>query len=289
MLQRTFQLVSGVGPWREKDLWARGIQSWDALSQAPGPVVSKQVDAQLLDRIALARAALARGDLPALVAMVPAREHWRLYPTVSQEAAYLDIEADADRNPTVVTVFDAEGIHTFVRHRNLEDVPERLGRSRVWVTFNGGSFDLPILGDHFGRLPAPVLHLDLKLLARKLRLGGGLKKVEDATGIGRPAHLRNVGGLQAIDLWRAYVQTGDLAPLRLLVEYNAYDAINLRSVADHAYNRLAESLAFDDRTMIFERGDVLYDLSRLLLALSPTEHDLRRQARLAPRDRQLGS
>ncbi len=29
MLQRTFQHIPGVGPWREKDLWARGFRTWD--------------------------------------------------------------------------------------------------------------------------------------------------------------------------------------------------------------------------------------------------------------------
>ena len=31
MIRRTFQLIPGGGPWREKDLWARGMLSWEAL------------------------------------------------------------------------------------------------------------------------------------------------------------------------------------------------------------------------------------------------------------------
>lgn len=287
MLRRTFQLLSGVGPWREKDLWARGFLQWADLLAADTVAVSAKVDGALRERIAEAERAVAEGDLATLVAMLPAREHWRLYPLVAERAAFFDIEADGDRVPTVVTVFDASGIRTFIRDRDLEALPAALAASPVWVTFNGGSFDLPVLEAHFGGLAPPVLHLDLKVLARKLRLGGGLKAVEDATGIGRPLHLKGVGGLQAVELWRAYRHSGEVAPLRLLVEYNAYDAINLRSVADLAFNRLAESLAFDDRIRVFERGDVLYDLSRLLLGLTPSEADLRTQRRLRPQDRQL--
>ena len=53
-------------------------------------------------------------------------------------------------------------------------------------------------------------------------------------------------------------------------------------------NRAVERLSFDgERVPEFERGDVLYDLSRLLLALEPTAEDLRTQRRLLPQDRQL--
>ncbi len=288
MLLRTFQLIPGVGPWREKDLWARGVMTWDDLPrEGADPVVSEELDAELRATIADARAALAGGDLRTLVSLLPGREHWRLFPHFADRAVYFDIEADGDRVPTVVTLFDARGIRTFIRGRNLEELPTALGESELWVTFNGGSFDIPVLKAYFGELPEPVLHLDLKVLVRKLRLGGGLKPVEDAIGIGRPPHLRGVGGLQAVELWRVYEDTADLAALRLLVEYNAYDAINLRSVAEIGFNRLADQLAFDDSMPVFERGEVLYDLTKLLLALGHTERDRVLLQRLAPQDRQL--
>lgn len=31
-LPRTFQLIKGVGPFRERDLWARAISTWEDLS-----------------------------------------------------------------------------------------------------------------------------------------------------------------------------------------------------------------------------------------------------------------
>jgi uncharacterized protein YprB with RNaseH-like and TPR domain len=288
MLFRTFQLIPGVGPWREKDLWARGVLTWeDVPSEGAAPAVSVEVDSELRERIGDARAALGRGDLSALVQMLPKREHWRLYPHFADRAAFFDVEADGDRVPTVVTVFDRSGIRTFIRGRNLEDLPAALAESELWVTFNGGSFDIPVLKVFYGDLPEPTLHLDLKVLARKLKLGGGLKPVEDAIGIGRPVHLRGVGGLQAVELWRVYEDTADLDALRLLVEYNAYDAINLRSVAEIGFNRLADHLAFDDRIPVFERGEVLYDLSKLLLGLQHTGRDLLVLDRIAPRDRQI--
>ena len=106
----------------------------------------------------------------------------------------------------------------------------------------------------FPGLPEPVLHLDLKPLCRRIGLGGGLKSVEDRLGIARPPHLRGRSGMDAVLLWRAYQATGDVEALRFLVEYNLYDAFQLRAVADHAFNRAAERLHWPDRVQPWERG-----------------------------------
>ncbi|HZN91625.1 MAG TPA: ribonuclease H-like domain-containing protein [Myxococcales bacterium] len=292
MIRRTFQLTPGVGPWREKDLWARGVLTWDQLpGEGAEPAISRAQDAALRAQIGRVRAALEARDLAALAALVPPREHWRLYPEFREEALYFDIECDGGDAPapTVVTALDADGIHTFIQGRNLDELPERLGRRPLWVSFNGTVYDVPVLRAHFGAaLPEPAVHLDLRFFFRKLGRGMGLKALEDELGLSRPPHLCTLNGLGAVDLWRQYRATGDVAPLRLLVEYNAYDAINLRGVLDRGYNRAVERLAFDgERIPEFERGDVLYDLSRLLLALEPTGEDLRTRQRLLPQDRQL--
>ena len=41
VIRRTFQLVPGIGPWREKDLWARGLESWDAVRAGGGGVLGR--------------------------------------------------------------------------------------------------------------------------------------------------------------------------------------------------------------------------------------------------------
>ena len=283
MIRRTFQLVSGIGPWREKDLWARGIESWDAVRTGGASELPAALHQELLAGIDRAEAALDRGDLAALVQLLPAREHWRLWPLVADEALCLDIEAEdvGERHrPTVIGCLDGETLLTFIRTRDLDRLPERLAARRVWVTFNGASFDLPVLRHTFPELPTPVLHLDLKPLCRKIGLGGGLKSVEDRLGIARPPHLRGRNGMDAVRLWRTYCATGDVEALRFLVEYNLYDAFQLRAVADHAFNHAAECLHWQDRIRPWDRGVVLYDLSRLLLGLEPTEADRARSEAL---------
>jgi uncharacterized protein len=268
-LPRTFQLSRGVGPWREKDLWARELATWEDFERAAagGVVMSARLDRELLLGIERARRALEARDLPALAALVPAREHWRLYGHFPDAAAFLDIEADAEASPTVVGVLDRAGVASFRRGHSLEGVPERLAASPLWVTFNGGAYDLPALGRHFERFPVAPVHVDLRFLIRRARLEGGLKAVERELGLGRPPHLEGVRGLDAIRLWREWTHHQELGALRLLVEYNLYDAINLRSVLEWTAWRLAEQYAWAvQRGPIFQRGDVLYDVSRLVLA-----------------------
>src|SRR5262249_33275041 len=142
------------------------------------------------------------------------------------------------------------------------------------------SFDLPVLRHAFAGLPRPVVHLDLKPLCRRVGLGGGLKSAEDRLGIARPPHLRGRSGMDAVLLWRAYQGTGDVEALRFLVAYTLHGASTRRAVAARASTRAAERLHWPDRMEPWDRGVVLYDLSRLLLALEPTAMDRARAEEL---------
>ena len=272
MIERSFQLSKGVGPWREKDLWARGIANWDDFEKAAARevVMSKRLDAETLQQIAKARAALEAGDLPTLASLIPVREQWRLYPGFESQAAFLDLEADDDLNITVGGIYDRDGPATFIAGVSLGQMAERLSRSPIWVSFNGSVFDVPVMRRHFPDLVEPAAHIDLRFLSRRARLKGGLKLVEDTLGLGRPPHLRGVRGLDAIRLWREYTINKEIEGLRLLVEYNLYDAINLKSVLEHSINRVADQADWPrPYERPFERGETLYDLSQLLLNLKP--------------------
>ncbi|WP_404373583.1 ribonuclease H-like domain-containing protein [Corallococcus coralloides] len=284
MLLHTFQLIPGVGPWREKDLWSKGIRTWDDFPDG-GIVISRKADTVARERIAEARAALARRDLKDLARMVPPREHWRLFPEFQDDAVYFDIETDGSKTqvPTVVSLFDSAGLRVFIQGRNMDALPEALGKRRLWVTFNGSCFDVPVLRDYFGEknFPVPEAHIDLRFVTRRLGMGGGLKEIEDKLGVGRPPHLKGVNGYDAVLLWRAYLRRGDVEALRYLVEYNLYDSFQLRSLMDLTYNKGADDLNLDvPRLKVFERGDLLYDVSRLLLELGPTERDVDTLARV---------
>ncbi|QSQ28114.1 ribonuclease H-like domain-containing protein [Pyxidicoccus parkwayensis] len=286
MLQRTFQHIPGVGPWREKDLWSRGIRTWDDFPAAgTGVAISKKTDDIARARIAEAREALERKDLRKLAELIPPREHWRLYPAFQDDAVYFDIETDGKdaQAPTVVSLFDSAGLHVFIQGRNMDALPEAMAERRLWVTFNGSCFDVPVLRDYFGpaRFPVPEAHIDLRFVTRRLGIGGGLKEIEAKIGAERPPHLKGVNGYDAVLLWRAYLRRGDVEALRFLVEYNLYDSFQLRTLMDFTYNRGADELNLDvPRVPVFDRGDVLYDVSKIILDLGPTARDLDTLARV---------
>ncbi|MGA8890870.1 MAG: ribonuclease H-like domain-containing protein [Anaeromyxobacteraceae bacterium] len=266
MLQRTFQLTQGIGPWRERQLWSQGIATWDDLEARRGAAASR-LDSRLLEAVGRARTALEARDAGALAAMMPSRERWRLFPTFADDAAFLDIETDGGDTVTAVAVLDRDGPRVFVRGRDLEEFPTASRGWKLLVTYNGLSFDVPVLRRAFPGWRPPPAHVDLRHLWGRLGHRGGLKLLEEAQGILRPPHLSGLGGWDAVVLWRRHLD-GDPGALRLLVEYNLHDAVNLQALAALGYNRIVERLGLPAEPLrVAHRGDWLLDMTRQLLAL----------------------
>ena len=266
MIRSTFRLAPGVGPWLEARLWEAGVRRWEDFPAPPAVALSRSVDDRIRAAVARAAAALEAGDAEALAAMLPRAERWRLYATFARDAAFLDVETNGDEL-TCVGVLDADGPRLFLRGRDLDAFPEATRRWKLLVTFNGLAFDVPALRRAFPGWRPPRAHVDLCHLWRRLGHAGGLKLLEQETGVGRPPHLDGLGGRDAVRLWRAW-EAGDAAALRLLAEYNLHDAVNLRPLMDQGYNRIVARLGLPAAPVpVAERGDFRYDLTKLLLAL----------------------
>ena len=106
------------------------------------------------------------------------------------------------------------------------------------MTFNGSSFDLPILSYHFPLAVPRVPHFDLRHACRRVGLTGGLKSVEKQMGIARAREVEFVTGEEAVYLWRAWERSGRPNALKLLKRYNEEDTVNLRPIAEHTYEML---------------------------------------------------
>jgi uncharacterized protein YprB with RNaseH-like and TPR domain len=268
VIRATFQLVPGLGPWRERQLWAAGVTSWDALPPAPDVVLSPRLDGRLREAVARAEDALGRGDAEALARMLPRRERWRLYAAFAEDAAFLDVEADADGRLSVVGVLDRSGPRLFVQGRDLHRFPEAARGWKLLVTYNGESYDAPLLEAAFPGWRAPAAHVDLRHLFGRLGHSGGLKLLEEEAGVGRPDHLKSLRGRDAVRLWARHVEDADRAALLALAEYNLYDAVNLKALMALGHNRMIERLRLPAAPVPrWERGEVLYDVTKLLLAL----------------------
>ena len=94
-------------------------------------------------------------------------------------------------------------------------------------TFNGSGFDLPFLAWKPGvDLRQRFEHHDLMRSSRRAGLKGGLKAIEKALGI--PRRLPDMGGYDAVRLWREYRLADSTPALDMLLEYNREDVENLR-------------------------------------------------------------
>lgn len=267
MIDGTFCLVPGLGPMRERQLFELGIRRWDDFP-ATGLVLSKALDAKVREALVGARRLLDEQRWTELGALLPVREHWRLLSRLEGEATYLDIETTADGRVTVIGLWDAvQGPRLYVRGLNLGDfLQESL---TTVVTFNGGSFDLPVLRRTFPRWRFSGLHVDLRTVMGRLGERGGLKAIEQRLGFGRPEHLLGVNGADAITLWESFRRLRSPHPLRQLLEYNLYDVVQMRSVAQVACERLATRTGRQwQPTDAFLRGDVLVDLTRCVESIT---------------------
>jgi len=283
VLDSTFQLLSGLGPARERRLWREGVGCWADLPAAPAVALGRLDAGALGAAVVQAQGALARGDADQLATMLPPGEHWRLFAEFGDDAAYLDIETSDDdvafAGISAIGILDRQGPRIFLAGRDLHLFPQAARGYAMLVTFNGSSFDLPILARAFPAWRPPVCHVDLRHLLARLGHHGGLKSIEREQALrdlqlARPPHLARLGGWDAGWLWRrGRGPGGDRDALRVFVEYNLHDVIHLRTLMAYGYNALVDQVdapAVRARVRplpVPTRGDVLYDVSKILLGL----------------------
>jgi len=233
VLERTFLHVPGIGERRERALWAQGYQDWTGFLERHPPDRWKEWIAGHLDRERAARA-------------LPRREAWRLATEFPGRTCFLDIETEgldpASHGVTCVGLSDGTTVEAFVAGRNLEAFPDALERFDLVVTYNGSSFDLPVLRRAFPHADLHRLHhIDLRIPLHRLGLKGGLKGVERQLGIARSAEIEGADGFLAVLLWREHLR-GNATALETLLRYCLEDVVHLVPILAVAYNRLTRDL-----------------------------------------------
>jgi hypothetical protein len=238
MLRHTFQHIPGLGERRERALWRRGISTWDDLLAAPqrsGLPATLLHDAEAI--IHLSQEALHQGNIYFFAQLLPMREHWRLYGDFQDVTAYLDIETGplghGRQGITVIGLFDGREFRSFVRGHNLHTFEDYLRRYDLLVTFNGKSFDLPVIERELG-IPVYQAQIDLRLFLHRLGYHGGLKRIERQWGIDREDEIAGLTGFDAVLLWARY-RHGDAAALQRLIAYNRADVVNLEVLLRRGY------------------------------------------------------
>ncbi len=119
----------------------------------------------------------------------------------------------------------------------LARLGERVTASSMLVSFNGKSFDLPLLRTRRVMARLPPLddrpHLDLLHVARRVhrgRLGGyGLGALEaEVLGFERDG---DIPSAEIVSRYAHYLRTGDESVLLAVVEHNAWDVISMPALA----------------------------------------------------------
>lgn len=241
MLRHTFIHLPGIGPGLEARLWEQGILTWDDLADRPRPKGLSQARRDALLRLLEEdRAGL---DRPLhWIKKLPPTEQWRLYHRFAERFGYLDIETTG-MNPslghsvTLIGIQQGGRFRPFIDGCNLDQASEMLEAMDIVVTFNGSSFDLPILRTCLPHLPLPPGHVDLRHALARLGYRGGLKRIEVLFGLSRESDIAGLDGWEAVRLWGCY-QQGDRAALGRLIRYNRADTVNLKTLMEVAYHRL---------------------------------------------------
>jgi hypothetical protein len=143
----------------------------------------------------------------------------------------------------------------------LERLAERIGRASMLVTFNGKSFDLPLLRTRFvmTRMDPPpepphldLLHVARRVHGRRMRRGCRLVAIErDVLGFERED---DVESKDVSECYLHFLRTGDARALLGVIEHNAWDVVAMAALVG-LYGEplhgclLAEDLAGVARTL----------------------------------------
>jgi len=244
MLRNSFILLRGIGAQRERSLWRSGVFTWnDFESEGHIKGISEECKARMDRELEVAESMLEERDSSYFARAVVRREHWRCLGEFGRSVAFVDIETTglSLRSPiTVLGIFDGRRMHTLVRGRDLnaQNIKALLGSVELIVTYNGASFDIPIIESQFKGVVPHVPHVDLRYPLRRLGLSGGLKRVERELGLERDRRLEYMTGEDAVYLWRLWERKGSRNALDLLLEYNEADCRNLKALSEHAYTQL---------------------------------------------------
>lgn len=129
----------------------------------------------------------------------------------------------------------------------------QIGREDIFVSFNGKSFDIPLLQNRLvmNRLPMKlreIQHLDLLHISRKLWRRSldscALKDLESAI-LKFERTSEDVPGWMIPDIYFAFLRTGDPSGLKEVVYHNAQDIVSLAALFIHITTLLEKNVAIE--------------------------------------------
>lgn len=129
----------------------------------------------------------------------------------------------------------------------------QIGREYIFVSFNGKSFDIPLLQNRLvmNRLPMKlreIQHLDLLHISRKLwrrSLDSCALKDLESSILKFERTSEDVPGWMIPDIYFAFLRTGDPSGLKEVVYHNAQDIVSLAALFIHITTLLEKNVAIE--------------------------------------------
>ena len=242
-LFNSFTFVKGIGLKAEITLRELGISCWnDVIKKQCPELFSKQKWHAIWNGVSSVIEALKILNVSQLTSLIPKTQHWKMIPNFVDRIAYLDIETTGlspqYSHITTIAVYDGKRIYDFIRGENLDEFPAFISKFPAITTFYGKSFDIPFIKKEMG-IEFNQIHFDVCFLLKRLKIKGGLKKIEKRFGISR-GDLEELDGYSAVLLWKKFMKTQKKEYLDTLLAYNNEDVINLEFLLYQAYNLLIE-------------------------------------------------
>lgn len=253
MIRNTFSTLNGIGEKLERKLWKDGILTWkDFIDTNDIRFISPDRKASFDWSLYTAAQKLNERDAAFFANTIKRREHWRLFEIFKGEAVYLDIETNGLQPGcggyvTVVGLYDGYDWRCLVAGENLtaDNLYRELSGYKCLITFYGASFDIPFLQRTFPDIRFDIPHFDLCYAAKRLRISGGLKKIEALFDIQRDEGVKGLDGYDAVKLWELS-KRGSGEAKELLLRYNKADTVNLKRIADILYHKLRHSTGIEE-------------------------------------------
>jgi uncharacterized protein YprB with RNaseH-like and TPR domain len=234
MIKNTFLHIPGIAAKREKKLWKQGVTTWEKYEANFDQQMDLFQPNQKTFNESRDRLALRDGNY--FASLLPVTEHYRIALDFPLETLFLDIETTGTGfrfdQITVVGWSLGNDYGFFIDGDDPALLIEAVNKSIVVVTFNGTSFDLPIVRRAFSDITFPSSQVDLRYFGRKLGLRGGQKKIEKLIGMNRDEDIVEMTGRFAPILWERY-KRGDRESLNKLVRYNYADVYGMKVILDH--------------------------------------------------------
>lgn len=148
------------------------------------------------------------------------------------QIAFLDIETDGLSHQSKILIVGVLFYHgscfqLYGDFCSKESISILLKDIELLVTFNGSSFDLPVLQRNFNLRVNQSKHLDLRFYLQKIGIKGGLKVVENSFGFKRSMYLKHE---DLIADFEDYVHKGCIDSLKRVLRYNYEDLMAIELI-----------------------------------------------------------